>query len=45
MPLNDVKSEIEATLLREKQERAMEIYLDKLLAAAKVEHVKEGGAA
>ena len=45
VPLNDVKSEIEATLLREKQERAMEIYLDKLLATAKVEHVKEGGVA
>ena len=43
--LNDVKGEIEATLMREKQERAMEIYLDKLLAGAKVEQVKEAGEA
>ena len=40
VPLNEVKNEIEATLLREKQERAMEHYLDKLLAGAKVETVK-----
>lgn len=39
--LNDVRKDIEATLLREKQERALEIYLDKLLAGAKVENVKE----
>ena len=36
VPLNEVRNEIEATLLREKQERAMEHYLDKLLATAKV---------
>ena len=41
VPLNDVRKDIEATLLSEKQERALEIYLDKLLAEAKVENVKE----
>ena len=40
VPLNDVRKDIEATLLREKQERALEIYLDKLLAGATVENVK-----
>lgn len=45
VPLNEVRNEIEATLLREKQERAMEHYLDKLLASAKVETLKADGAA
>lgn len=35
--LQDVKDEIAATLLKQKQEKAVEQYLDKLLAAAKVE--------
>ncbi len=45
VPLNEVRNEIEATLLREKQERTMEHYLDKLLAGAKVETLKADGAA